>query len=87
MGKIICPQCDYEFNKDDLTSRELEVAFLICEGLVNYEIAEKLFISYRTVKNHVYNLYRKCGVDSRIKLYKYMLKKGYIRGEDKDDYT
>jgi DNA-binding CsgD family transcriptional regulator len=52
----------------DLSKREAEVLELLCLGLSNRAIGEKLYISPRTVENHVYNLYRKCGVSRRLEL-------------------
>jgi len=53
-------------NQDSLlTSRELEVLDLIAEGMINKEIAKKLFISEKTVKNHVSNIFRKLNVSDR----------------------
>lgn len=49
-----------------LTARELEVLELMSEGLSNKEIAEKLFVSVKTVEHHTTNIYRKLGVDGRI---------------------
>lgn len=54
-----------EFN---LTSRELEIISLIMKGMGNKEIEDKLSISYSTVKNHLYNIYKKVGVTSRLEL-------------------
>lgn len=51
---------------DSLTKREYEVISLIAEGLNNKEIAERLFISEKTVKNHVSNIFRKIGVSDRL---------------------
>ena len=51
-----------------LSPREREVLEKLCEGSSNKDIAEALFISPRTVENHVYNLYRKCGVSRRLEL-------------------
>jgi pimeloyl-ACP methyl ester carboxylesterase/DNA-binding CsgD family transcriptional regulator len=48
-----------------LTAREREILTLITEGLGNAEIAERLSISERTVRNHVSNLFDKLGVWSR----------------------
>ena len=49
----------------DLTTRELEVAQLIAQGLTNKDVAERLVVSDRTVDNHVYRIFRKLGVTSR----------------------
>lgn len=50
-----------------LTEREAEVIALVCTGLSNEEIADKLYISANSLKTHIRNLYRKIGVDSRTK--------------------
>ncbi|WP_034601784.1 response regulator [Clostridiisalibacter paucivorans] len=52
--------------KDLLTRREYEVISLIAEGLNNREIADRLFISEKTVKNHVSNIFKKIDVNDRI---------------------
>lgn len=49
-----------------LTKREYEVLTLIAEGLNNREIADRLFISEKTVKNHVSNIFKKIDVSDRI---------------------
>jgi HD-GYP domain-containing protein (c-di-GMP phosphodiesterase class II) len=49
----------------DLTDREVEVLRLVARGRSNREVAERLFISPKTVGRHVENLYRKIGVSSR----------------------
>ena len=48
-----------------LTKREMEILNLMGSGKSNKEIAEELFISYKTVKNHVYNLFAKLGIHTR----------------------
>lgn len=48
-----------------LTTREYEVAGLIAEGLANREIAERLYLSERTVENHVSHALRKLDLPSR----------------------
>jgi LuxR family maltose regulon positive regulatory protein len=50
---------------EPLTPRELEVLCLICAGLSNQEIADKLVVTLNTVKKHSSNLYGKLGVHSR----------------------
>ncbi|MFA5577089.1 MAG: response regulator transcription factor [Tissierellaceae bacterium] len=49
-----------------LTTREYEVLILIAEGLNNKDIAEKLFISEKTVKNHVSNIFKKLELNDRV---------------------
>jgi len=49
----------------ELSRREREIAELIVKGRSNKEIEDELFISIHTVKNHIYRLYRKIGVNSR----------------------
>ena len=51
-----------------LTGREVELAKLIKEGMSNQEISDRFCVSLSTVKKHVYNLYGKTGVNSRIQL-------------------
>lgn len=58
---------DEEFRKiESLTNREYEVLTLIAEGLNNKDIAEKLYISEKTVKNHVSSIFKKLEVNDRI---------------------
>ncbi len=54
--------------KSGLSRREMEVVGLVCEGLRNKEIAEKLFISEYTVENHLRSIYEKMDVPSRTSL-------------------
>lgn len=51
--------------ENNLTAREVEVLELIAEGMINKEIAKQLFISEKTVKNHVSNIFRKLNVSDR----------------------
>ena len=50
---------------DLLTRRELEVLILVANGMFNKEIAIKLNISERTVKNHISNIFKKIDVADR----------------------
>lgn len=58
--------------KGELTQTEQQVAELLAKGLTYKAIADELVVSYHTVKNHVQNIYSKCGVNSRFELYKWM---------------
>jgi putative nucleotidyltransferase with HDIG domain len=49
----------------DLSDREVEVLRLVARGLSNKHIAEKLFISAKTVQHHVAHIYEKTGIASR----------------------
>lgn len=51
-----------------LSGREAQMAVLIARGLANKEIAAELGISPATVRTHIYNLYQKAGVRSRVEL-------------------
>lgn len=59
------PEAVPDPEKDKLTRREIEVIALIAEGLNNKEIADLLYISEKTVKNHVSNLFKKINVSDR----------------------
>jgi DNA-binding CsgD family transcriptional regulator len=48
-----------------LSAREMEVMSLIADGQTNGEIAARLFLAEKTVKNHVRRIYSKLGVGSR----------------------
>ena len=67
---------------DLLTSREQEVLVLIADGLTNPEIAEKLFISVKTVDRHRENIMQKLDMHSRIDLVKFAIKNGLISLDD-----
>ena len=51
-----------------LTNREIEIVRLVCHGRTNHEIAELLFISHQTVKDHIYHVFQKTGVMNRVQL-------------------
>jgi DNA-binding NarL/FixJ family response regulator len=63
---------------DDITPREHEVLKLICDELTNVEIAEKLFISVRTVDTHRSNLLQKTGAKNTAGLVKFAITTGII---------
>jgi Response regulator containing a CheY-like receiver domain and an HTH DNA-binding domain len=60
--------------EERLTLRELEVLQLIAKGLSNHEIAQQLFLSEKTVKNHLTNIFRKIDVADRTQAVLYAIK-------------
>lgn len=57
-----------------LTSREVEVLKLLARGMLNKEIANELYISEKTVKNHISNIFRKLDVQDRTQAAVYAIK-------------
>jgi len=64
---------------EDLTDREREILNLILEEYTDSEIADLLFISNKTVRNHIANLKAKLHVKSRAGIMKYAVSKGLNR--------
>jgi NarL family two-component system response regulator LiaR len=62
--------------EDPLTEREGEVLKLVAQGLPNQEIAEKLFVSERTVRTHVSNILSKLHLANRTQAALYALREG-----------
>jgi NarL family two-component system response regulator LiaR len=62
----------------ELTEREQEVLSQIADGLSNREIAEKMFISEKTVKTHVSNILSKLHLEDRTQAAIYALKHGFV---------
>jgi DNA-binding CsgD family transcriptional regulator len=56
------------FEEYNISRREQEILQLILKGKTNKDIEDALFISIRTVKNHIYNIYQKFGVKTRLEL-------------------
>ena len=61
-----------------LTTREQEIVRLVARGLSNREIAEKLWLSSRTVENHRLRAMRRIGVTSRSELVAYAIEAGLV---------
>ena len=51
-----------------LTSQELQIARMAAQGMSNREIGQRLFLSHRTVGSHLYRLFPKLGITSRVQL-------------------
>ncbi len=63
---------------ETLTAREREVLHLVAEGHTNAEIADRLFISRRTVETHRANMMRKLGLRTQTDLISYVLRRGIL---------
>ena len=59
-----------------LTPREAEVLRLVAKGLSYRDIASQLFVSHRTVQNHVQNVLRKLQLHNRVELTRYAIEQG-----------
>jgi DNA-binding NarL/FixJ family response regulator len=56
-----------------LSVREKEIVVLVAQGFKNKEMAERMFISEQTVKNHLHNIFDKVGVSDRLELALYAI--------------
>ena len=67
---------------EELTQREVEVLRLIARGLTNREMAERLYLSVRTVESHRARIQRKLGRSRRSDLVEYALERGLVETTD-----
>ena len=65
-------------SENALTKRELQVLKLLAEGMYNREIGEQLYISEKTVKNHVSSIFKKIGVSDRTQAAVYAIKNNIV---------
>ncbi len=63
---------------EPLTPREIEIIKLIAEGKSSREIADQLFLSFRTIQNHRTRIMRKLNLKKNIDLVKYAIQMGFI---------
>jgi DNA-binding NarL/FixJ family response regulator len=63
---------------DDLTASEVEVLRLLATGVTDAEIAEKLYVSRRTIQAHLRCIYSKIGVRSRTAAARYAIQHSLI---------
>ncbi|MEO9967834.1 MAG: response regulator transcription factor [Reichenbachiella sp.] len=61
-----------------ISKREEEILILVCQGLGNKEISDKLFISVRTVDSHKSHIMEKLGLKNTVDLIKFAIKNGFI---------
>mmetsp|Transcript_6266 Transcript_6266/g.9103 ORF Transcript_6266/g.9103 Transcript_6266/m.9103 type:complete len:431 (+) Transcript_6266:74-1366(+) len=62
-----------------LSSDELNVLELLCQGLMNKEIASELMYSIRRVEQHLTNMYRKTGCSNRTELVRFAVSNDYVK--------
>ena len=62
--------------RSPLSAREQEIVALVSQGYRNREMAEKMFISEQTVKNHLHNIFDKLAVSDRLELALYAIHNG-----------
>jgi DNA-binding NarL/FixJ family response regulator len=79
VGRMLHRQSDAEAAQAKLSPRELEIVRLVGEGLKNGEIAQRLFISEKTVRNHLTVIFDKIGVTDRLHLAIYAYRRGLAR--------
>jgi len=72
------PSKDEQDPYSTLTAREQEVMRMLAEGLTTKEVAERLYISPKTVENHRTNLMKKLGLQSTVELIRYAARLGLI---------
>jgi DNA-binding CsgD family transcriptional regulator len=71
-----------------LSNREAEVAELVSKGLSNKEVANQLFVTEKTVKFHLTNIYKKMSVKSRAQLIVWCLPHlGFVENEARTEQT
>jgi NarL family two-component system response regulator LiaR len=63
----------------DLTTREVEILRLVAEGKENSQIAGELFISPKTVKNHVASILGKLAIENRVQAAVFAVRTGIVR--------
>ncbi|HFE66312.1 MAG TPA: response regulator transcription factor [Chloroflexi bacterium] len=62
----------------DLAERDVEILRLLAEGLTNQEIADRLYIAEKTVRNRLTHIFRKLGVENRSQAIVYAHRKGLL---------
>ena len=72
-------------DRNPLSTCEREIVSLVAQGYKNKEMAERMFISERTVKNHLHNIFDKLGVSDRLELALNAIHRGlHLNGETRE---
>jgi DNA-binding NarL/FixJ family response regulator len=70
----------------DLTAQERKILDLVAEGMTNRQIAEKVFLAEKTVKNYVSNILLKLGLSRRAEAAAFMARRN-MRNREKNDWS
>lgn len=76
-SKLIARDLDQE-KIDSLSNREIEILRFVAEGLLNKDIGKKLFISERTVKNHLFHIFKKIDCSDRTQAAVFCIRNGLV---------
>jgi DNA-binding NarL/FixJ family response regulator len=76
--EVVSRNSEKQFKNTDLTKREMEVLALIADGMNNRMVADKLFISVKTVDTHKMHILEKLGLKNTAELVKYAIKNKLI---------
>lgn len=68
-------------NKTNLTERDIEILHLLTEGLTNQEIADRLHLAEKTVRNRLTQIFRKLHLENRSQAIVYALREGLSEGK------
>ncbi|HSG43342.1 MAG TPA: response regulator transcription factor [Anaerolineales bacterium] len=68
-----------ETSYEDLSTREKEVLSWICQGLSNKQIAQRMYLSVRTIDNHVANIFSKLHINTRTEAAVLALNLGWVK--------
>jgi DNA-binding CsgD family transcriptional regulator len=72
------------FGWDSLTEAERQVAELVAQGHSNKEVGERLYMSHRTVGSHLYRIFPKLGLRSRVELARLVIERSVITRDRTD---
>jgi DNA-binding CsgD family transcriptional regulator len=74
-------ETDPGFGWDSLSESERRVADLVARGLSNKEIGARLYMSHRTVGSHLYRIFPKLALRSRVELARLVVERSFVAPE------
>lgn len=79
------PDPNEEPVEPELTERDIEILGLLAQGLSNQAIADQLFISEKTVRNRLSQIFRKLHLENRTQAALYAVREGLVEPEQAED--